>query len=53
MTINENGVSRDMTAEEEARVSSLVTEEEPSQLDMIEAQVLYTAMMTDTLIEDE
>ena len=26
-------------------------EEEPSQLDMIEAQVTYTAMMTDTLLE--
>lgn len=26
-------------------------EEEPSQLDIIEAQVTYTAMMTDTLLE--
>ena len=27
------------------------TEPEPSQLDIIEAQVAYTAMMTDTLLE--
>ena len=26
---------------------------EPSQLDIIEAQVMYTALMTDTLIESE
>ncbi|WP_458397153.1 hypothetical protein [Anaerotignum sp.] len=26
-------------------------EEEPSQMDVLEAQVMYTAMMTDTLIE--
>ena len=26
-------------------------EEQPSQLDIIEAQVTYTAMMTDTLLE--
>ena len=29
----------------------LVIEEKPSQLDIIEAQVTYTAMMTDTLLE--
>lgn len=28
-----------------------ITEEKPSQLDIIEAQVTYTAMMTDTLLE--
>ena len=28
-----------------------VIEEQPSQLDIIEAQVTYTAMMTDTLLE--
>ena len=27
--------------------------EEPSQLDRVEAQVTYTAMMTDTLLESE
>lgn len=30
---------------------ALLTVETPSQLDMIEAQVTYTAMMTDTLLE--
>lgn len=46
-------VTREMTAEEVA--SSQVEEavEEPTQLDKIEAQVLYTAIMTDTLIEEE
>ena len=29
------------------------TPEEPSQLDRVEAQVTYTAMMTDTLLESE
>ena len=28
-----------------------VTEPEPTQLDIIEAQITYTAMMTDTLLE--
>ena len=28
-----------------------LVEEKPSQLDLIEAQVTYTAMMTDTLLE--
>ena len=28
-----------------------VVEEKPSQLDILEAQVTYTAMMTDTLLE--
>ena len=28
-----------------------IPEEKPSQLDVIEAQVAYTAMMTDTLLE--
>lgn len=27
--------------------------DEPTQLDIIEAQVLYTALMTDTLLEEE
>lgn len=35
-TIEDDGVEEDIT---------------PSQLDMIEAQVTYTAMMTDTLLE--
>lgn len=32
-------------------LSEPVVEETPSQLDIIEAQVAYTAMMTDTLLE--
>lgn len=33
--------------------SPIVEQKEiPSQLDIIEAQVMYTAMMTDTLLED-
>ena len=35
-----------------ADIAALPTpEEQPTQLDMIEAQVAYTAMMTDTLLE--
>ena len=47
-------VAREMTPEEEAIIS--VTEEPvemPTRLDLIEAQMLYTALMTDTLIEGE
>lgn len=32
-------------------LQKLAIEETPSQLDIIEAQVTYTAMMTDTLLE--
>jgi hypothetical protein len=52
MIINVNGVSREMTEEEEERFDNMIVDEVPTQLDAIEAQVLYTAMMTDTLIED-
>ena len=41
--VYENGVFSESKTE--------TTEPEPSQLDMIEAQVTYTAMMTDTLLE--
>lgn len=37
----------EITAQEEANISAV----RPSQLDIIEAQVTYTAMMTDTLLE--
>ena len=53
MIININGVSREMTAEEVERFNSLTVLEPPSQLDLIEAQVLYTALLTDTLLEEE
>ena len=47
-------VAREMTAEDEAALpQDEEAVEEPTQLDRIEAQVLYTALMTDTLIEGE
>lgn len=59
VTINvENGIVTSMEVNQEyvdAYVASLPeveeTEEELSQLDKIEAQVTYTAVMTDTLLE--
>lgn len=53
MKININGITREMTAEEIAEMELINSEffvEEPSQLDRIEAQTMYTALMTDTLI---
>lgn len=44
-------VYRDMTPEEEAEYQSMPDTQEPTQEDRIEAQVLYTALMTDTLLE--
>lgn len=49
-------VYRDMTPEEIAELEKLQTElpeEQPTQQDRIEAQVMYTALMTDTLLESE
>lgn len=46
-------VDREMTAEEEAQLEALQTAEpipQPTVQDRLEAQVLYTALMTDTLI---
>lgn len=48
-------VYRDMTEEEIAEMQKQQEQlppEEPSQLDRIEAQMMYTALMTDTLIEE-
>lgn len=48
-------VCRDMTEEEIAEMQKQQEQlppEEPSQLDRIEAQMMYTALMTDTLIEE-
>lgn len=48
-------VYRDMTEEELAEMQKQQEQmppEEPSQLDRIEAQAMYTALMTDTLIEE-
>lgn len=46
-------VYRDMTPEEEAEYNNSIQNviQEPTQEDRIEAQVLYTALMTDTLLE--
>jgi len=51
--IVENGTVTPNTEAWEAWKASLPepTEPEPTQLDIIEAQVTYTAMMTDTLLE--
>lgn len=49
-------VYRDMTPEEIAEMEKIQTElpqEESTQQDRIEAQVMYTALMTDTLLEGE
>lgn len=47
-------VYRDMTPEEEAEYNNSIQNvvQEPTQEDRIEAQVLYTALMTDTLLEE-
>lgn len=48
-------VYRDMTPEEIAELEKFQTElpeEQPTQQDRIEAQVMYTALMTDTLLEE-
>lgn len=44
-------IYRDMTAEEIAEQAAIPAEV-PTQLDRIEAQAMYTALMTDTLIEE-
>ena len=48
-------VYRDMTEEEVAEYEKMIAElpqEEPTPEDRLEAQVLYTALMTDTLLEE-
>lgn len=52
MNININGESREMSSEEIEKYEAMTTSEEATQLDGIEAQVIYTAMMTGTLIND-
>lgn len=54
MRIYDNGIYRDMTAEEINELTSVIeTNDEPTELDKLEAQVTYTAMMTDTLLTEE
>lgn len=48
-------IYRDMTPEEIAELKKIrmeLPEEQPTQQDRIEAQVMYTALMTDTLLEE-
>lgn len=52
MIININGEQREMTEEEVAKYKAMETQDEITPLDTIEAQVIYTAMMTGTLIEE-
>lgn len=50
-----NIIYRDATPYEIAEIQKQqeqIPSEEPSQLDRIEAQTMYTALMTDTLIEE-
>lgn len=54
MKINMNGLTREMTAEEIAELETQqaeMPEPEPSPEERLYAQVLYTALMTDTLLE--
>lgn len=49
-------IKRDMTAEEIAemeKAQSEIPEPEPTAEDRLEAQVLYTAILTDTLLMEE
>ena len=47
-----NGKTKECTSEEiKVQEEANSPEEQPSQLDLIEAQITYTAMMTDTLLE--
>ena len=49
-----DGVPTECTAEEiEAQEEALKPVDEPTQSDRIEAQVMYTALMTDTLLDME
>ena len=52
---NGETIYRDATPEEikeMERMNAELPPEEPTQLDRIEAQMMYTALMTDTLIEE-
>lgn len=54
MKIYDNGIYRNMTEEEEkAYKEDNTIENETTEFDKLEAQVTYTAMMTDTLLTNE
>ena len=57
--IDENGILREATAEETEwfnenhKVADNLPPPQPTDTDRIEAQVMYTALMTDTLLDEE
>lgn len=53
MKINDNGIVRDMTPEEESAFLEVQIQLQPTEQDKLEAQMLYTAIMTNTLTNGE
>nr|DAH47177.1 MAG TPA: pepsin inhibitor 3 [Caudoviricetes sp.] len=54
MRILDNNIYRDMTEQEIAEIKEYQPEnEQPTEFDRLEAQVAYTALMTDTLLTEE
>lgn len=60
MKIRENGIVRDATPEEEAEyerqrreIEEELRNRQPTAEERLDAQVTYTAMMTDTLLPEE
>lgn len=52
--IYDNGIYRDVTEQEIAEIKEYQPEnEQPTEFDRLEAQVAYTALMTDTLLTEE
>lgn len=45
-------VTEKLSTEEESKFIAMQTHPQPTEQDKLEAQVLYTALMTDTLIEE-
>lgn len=52
MIITINGEPREASPDEIQKYNGMAVEDLPTQIDTIEAQVLYTAMMTNTLLEE-
>lgn len=59
MKINDNGTIREMRPEEVEALEAMAAQfpalglDTPTQLDRVEAQAMYTALMTDTLLEED
>ena len=49
----ETATEEEISAWEEEHPAPSISDSEPTQLDRVEAQATYTAMMTDTLLESE